>query len=458
VFPITIFGIFERYSSLGEDAAQLLNSVSLFHKQGSGPEALGISLYSPFVDFLSLVASSVSKMVITNQLTSILFVTVLIYIMPILIINVILVSQIKQDNWMRLISKFMLILIVNISLSPSILAGHISLLYSVALSSLAIIVVKKSLIRSLLLSLAILSWYPSGILLAVLVLQPVLNSLIREGKAAALKLANYIILILFIGTMSIVYYFLQESFRRADWKFDLLREEGGASSFPNLTIFIILIAFFIIVIFDKNYNIGLNLQFPYLMILSFILYILFNAFYVATIFSYGIEKLTSHLLLTLLIIIVCYISGIQEKVNLDLYLKFLIPILFVQFLVPGKHIDSFINLYSKSNQPSFSGISYTQFEGISKFLNSDGNYFILREGFEDSNRIDSYLSSRWISSLLGKDDRKLNNQMGWRFLLLNRIPSEDFFCCFNMEKANFISLNKKSFEFIDPEVIRLRLQ
>jgi hypothetical protein len=194
------------------------------------------------------------------------------------------------------------------------------------------------------------------------------------------------------------------------------------------------------------------------MILSFILYILFNAFYVATTFSYGIEKLTSHLLLTLLIIIVCYISGIQEKVNLDLYLKFLIPILFVQCLVPGKHIDSFINLYSKSNQPSFSGISNTQFEGISKFLNSDGNYFILREGFEDSNRIDSYLSSRWISSLLGKDDRKLNNQMGWRFLLLNRIPSEDFFCCFNMEKAIFISLNKKSFEFIDPEVIRLRLQ
>jgi hypothetical protein len=125
--------------------------------------------------------------------------------------------------------------------------------------------------------------------------------------------------------------------------------------------------------------------------------------------------------------------------------------------ITKEDLDSFISLYSKSNAPSFSGVNKTQFNDFAKLIGSDFNYFVIRDSYTVSQNINSYLTSRWVSSLLGRDDRKLDGQLGWRFVLLNRIDDQDFFCCFEKGKGIFILFDDEISTVISVEKVKSML-
>jgi len=457
LFPINTYRLFYLYSSMGEDAAQLLNSISISHQHSDLSSVLTKSLFSPFIDLLGYFTSSISKLLFSTEIQSIIFVTVLIYILPIVVINLILFLQVPQANYLELISKILLILTVNILISTSILVGHANLLYCLALSYLALINQHKHIVSGVLYSLAILSWYPSVILFALLIIRPVMINIIKDVRAAASDLSNYVILILFTATISVVYIFIQVSAKNSDWKFDLLREQGGSQSISSLNVLLILVALSSLYILNEKYNTNLNFLSIYLILISYIFFVLYNVFFVATSTSYGINKLTTLLFISLTFFVITYYIRIHKKISIKFFSRVLMPLIFILFLFPSKDLDSFISLYSKSNAPSFSGVNKTQFNDFAKLIGSDFNYFVIRDSYTVSQNINSYLTSRWVSSLLGRDDRKLDGQLGWRFVLLNRIDDQDFFCCFEKGKGIFILFDDEISTVISVEKVKSML-
>jgi hypothetical protein len=452
IFPINTYKIFYLLSSLGEDTAQLLNSVSIFHQADAGLGSLKLSLYSPFIDFFSFILSSISQIFISTPEKSILIVTGIVCIFPIIILNLLIVLRFGYEANPLILLIF--ILIFNIFLSPSIFAGHFNLLYSLAFCALGSSYRENPLLRSTLYSLATFSWYPSVIIFAYFIIEPVLSDFLKLSKKAALKLVNYIIILIFLLTIALIYIFINVSAQSSDWKFDLLREEGGGQNVSTMNIFIIGLILITVVHLNQKFLIGLNLHSVYATMLLFIIFLLYNVFIVATSSTYGINKLLTLIFLLFLIQTYDYLFVINKKINLTSFLSVGLPVILLITIMQGKEINSFIALYSKSNSPSYAGINPKQFRDILKLYDTEFDYYFIREDYIPNQNIESYLTSRWITSLLGKDDRKLDNQLGWRFLLLRRTDGSDFFSTNSITNSKFFVLERDSLRLSDKTEVK----
>ena len=452
------FKLFEYYSSLGEDAAQLLNSISFYHNQGFYLSSIWDNAYSPFIDSLSFIVGFAISLLMSQEITSIMISTTIVYILPVLIINIELILKIKQNNLIEIINKIVIIISLNLIISPSIKNGHISLIYSVALLYFALHKKNNSLKKYVYLIFAVLSWYPSIILIALLFLEPAQKSFHEPNRSLFRNKVVYFSVISLIITMITVYWFVESAKNKAEWEFDLLRESGGVENSSISIILTLLLLIIVIMFFNDRLKTSLNFEPIYLISVPLVFFILFNVFYVATSSSYGIQKLLTFYSYILLLLAISYYIQLSQfnTIQMD-YASYILPTILLIFIVFGNSTKSFIDLYSRSDIESQSGINETQFSHLVTLLNSNSNYYILQENYlRDGNNLQSYLTSRWASSLLGKDDRRIANQMGWRFTLLGRIKIEEFFCCYSSAKSKFLMFDGDSYVYLDPnQVIRI---
>jgi hypothetical protein len=258
--------------------------------------------------------------------------------------------------------------------------------------------------------------------------------------------------------MITVYWFVESAKNKAEWEFDLLRESGGVENSSISIILTLLLLIIVIMFFNDRLKTSLNFEPIYLISVPLVFFILFNVFYVATSSSYGIQKLLTFYSYILLLLAISYYIQLSQfnTIQMD-YASYILPTILLIFIVFGNSTKSFIDLYSRSDIESQSGINETQFSHLVTLLNSNSNYYILQENYlRDGNNLQSYLTSRWASSLLGKDDRRIANQMGWRFTLLGRIKIEEFFCCYSSAKSKFLMFDGDSYVYLDPnQVIRI---
>ncbi len=453
-FPLSTYKLFDLYTFLGEDAAQLMNSVSLFYNNEINLKLIGKSLYSPFIDFISFLITIIFKFLSVEAYKGIVLASCIVYFLPIIFLNYATIQTIENNNISNLLDKLLILFIVNLLISPSIVAGHANLLYSLSMMYFAIIHYQNLYKRYIFYTFAVLSWYPSLVLVIILMAEPILTALKIDKKIQFTKISTYFSILITIFTTVTVYLFVKVSTEKSDWKFELLREEGGNPSIPTIFTFLLFTISLTVITLNEKHSLRLNTKPIFLISLSYLIFYFYNIFIIATSYTYAISKLNVFYHLLISLILITFYKDIREKINLPITIKFLVIFVVILTLNFQTSINSFIALYSKSNLNSQIGINKKQFKKISSLLDSDYDYFTINYDYTKDQNIDSYLASRWISSYFGKDDRKLNKQMGWRFSLLRRINYEEFLEKSKDKKYNYLLLTKNDIIEIDSRLVR----
>lgn len=416
---------FSFLASGGEDAAQALDTVHKLLKLDSGSAGLATSLYTPGMTSLyDLVLSFLPNH--QFHYAALVLLTVTFFASTIFILST-LWSCIKKSGDPFIITLIGLIHII--TLTSFFYAGHYHYLLAISIMSFTLVNFSSANSGTNILRLLSVSffWWPAIILGLSFVIFIVVKDYKDKKFFGLSKIIAYLISpsLLVISTLLSLYVWFNRELREADWQFDIFRDAGGVINFSNELLILILILILIQSYILRN---SISIFFNYLNLLFTSLLTLlglklFYLIYIAASETYSFQKFQMFVLVVIFLNSIIFF-GMKLKIE-DLQVLKLILICIILILFSNQDVStSFIKTFSFESANNQSNIGKQLYTLILE--NKSKNYYCLIKDNNSLNVGESYKCSRWMASIQGEDDRSLDNQMGWRFWILDRTDGKKY--------------------------------
>ena len=440
------YSAFEAVSFGGEDSAQYIDSLSKLNHSYPGESILERGFLTPGISSLFDLLQAILTIYFKPNLSFNLLLILLIVIYTALY----QIFNYTYGDLRNLITYLLALIIYTLVISIFIYQGHYHFLFCVLFFVWALNKLNENsfLINTIYIFFPALFWWPA-IIVSVLIFLYLVKVEIVKRQVTSSNFQAYIgILFVAVTTPLSIFVWFSSEIKSSQWEFDILRDSGGTFK-VTAELWLVVIIFFVskyLISLKENHINNLNSRIWLILLLGLVSINLFYQLYIASATTYGYLKLES--LIYFIILLGIVVTNLNYKGVLS-HEKMLVQTILVLILLNNSSVsDAFIKVNSLTNNLTSSYINRDLYQYVSD--NRKGDLFCLIKSEGEVKSLESYICSRWISSIQGKDDRNIRGAMGWRFYLLGRVEFSEFYEK-NPKIFEILYLNGSSFKVLDKE-------